>query len=587
VENSVLDSSTNSVDAEFIPPRVEETQGGATVFYKSRYLYSKRQPRKQIETVVASFLSSERTLFIFASPVLGYGVPQLINTLHPSSFLLLIEYDEFLGTLFEDSFWKKFNTYLINASNVSHSNSTSNNFIPNGPTSCMLNFTPARNATYLCTKDKQAVVEKIRSLTGFNFKRIEMIRGSAGFSLYEDFYANLLHLLEEEMSCFWKNRITLIEMARLYSRNIFKWMRQISEDTKRFKILPKNSVEKPILVIGAGPSLDSSLSFIKENREQFFLLAVDVALPTLSSMEVEADAVVLLEGQYWIESAFLQSKYRKIPLFASITSNPHVFNILQSEVFFYSIEFAPIAFLKNFTNTFPNIYSFSPLASVGLLALQLALFIAKNGVPIFHTGLDFSYSQGFSHARSSMHPQNITIGCSRLKGLYCSSLFPLGCQKVKGKNDKFFWSTPILGSYACIYKREFLHYKNIFDIGKTGLILRDYVLKEAEVEGFLKSLKQNKAKATTLNYTRQEETLNIEKVESFLSKEKEKLTIIKNMLTGIDEWNSKIFANIIKSCDYLYLHFPDYPTLKDENMFQPSFLKRIRIEVEYFLKVLR
>lgn len=538
-----------------LPPRVEQTQSGNTVLYKGRYLYSKRQPQKQIETALDSLVSTERTLFIFASPALAYGAKRLIDILPSSSFLLFIEYDEQLGILFEQTFWQEF-----------------------------IAFNAAKNIEYLCIKDIEGAVQKVEIFTGFNFKRIEIVRGSAGFSLHEELYLAFFALLERHMSFFWKNRITLIEMARLYSRNIFKCLSYISKTETRFKALPQNIVTKPVMVVGAGPSLDSSLAFIKENRENFFLLAVDVALPTLSSIEVEADAVVLLEGQYWIEHAFLLSRYRKIPLFASITSNPHVFNILQDEVFLYSIEFAPINFLKNLRNTMPHLPSFAPLGSVGLLALQLALFITKKDVPIFHTGLDFSYSQGFSHARSSMHPQNITIANSRLKSLYSSSIFPTGLQKIKGKNEILLWSTTVLSSYATMYKSEFSHLNNIFDIGKSGLILRDRVLEEEEVKQLL-TKQSSKCKVHKFECD-EEKSFQMKKVQCFLNDEKRKLNAIKNMLTGGDEWNVETFINVIKSTDYLYLHFPDYSPSLDASMISSSFLKRIRIEVEYFLKII-
>lgn len=542
---------------ECLPPRVEQTQGGDTVFYQNRYLYSKRQPRKQIETVIASLFPSERTLFLFASPTLGYGAIQMVDVLPASSFLFFIECDEQLGNLFEKSFWKEF-----------------------------ISSNTKKNIKYVCTRDVQEAIKQIEIQTGFNFKRIEIIRGSAGFSLNENFYLGLLHLLEIEMNTFWKNRVTLIEMARLYSRNIFKWLHHILENTQRFKVLPHNKIEKPILLLGAGPSLDESLDFIRENRDDFFLIAVDVVLPTLSSIEVEPDAVVLLEGQYWIENAFLLSKYRKVPLFASITSNPHVFNILQGKIFLYSIEFAPMQFLHNLNKTLPYIHSFNPLGSVGLQALQLALFISKPNIPIFHTGLDFSYSQGFTHATSSMHPYHITMQCSRLQGLYQGGIFPVGCCKTHGKNESVLWTTPTLTSYASIYKREFVHCKNIFDIGKSGLILQNSVLKENDAKTMLKSLRQERSRNSISDYIENTESLKTQSIKCFLDEEKKKLINIKNILIGLEDWDAETFINIVKSTDYLYLHFPDYPTLNNEFMTCPSFLKRIRIETEYFLKII-
>jgi len=550
---------------ECLPPLLEQTPGGNTVFYKGRYLYSKRQPKKQIEATIASLNSLERTLFIFISPALGYGASALINVIPASSFLVFVEYEAQLGTLFEMSFWNDFK--LLQKTNVQ----------------------------YLCTQNVRDAVKKIVAFTSLNFKSLQIIRGCAGFALHEEFYTELHALLEDEMSMFWKNRITLIEMARLYSRNIFKWLRHITESNKRvrarFKVLPQGVIEKPVLVVGAGPSLEESISFLKENSDSFFVLAVDVALPTLSALDIAPDAVLLLEGQYWVEHSFLLSKYRNIPLFASITSTPHVFNILQGDIFLYAVDFAPLNFLKNVKQTIASLPTFATLGSVGLIALELSLFITKKDVPIFHTGLDFSYNKGFTHARSSMHPQNITVSSTRLQGLYGASSFPIACKQVRGKSDTLLWSTPTLITYAQMYKKCFLKYENIFDIGKSGLVLRDEVMSEEKIKQYLKSSNAKMSKAKTLEKSPKFEALLLEdvvsvNVQSLLEDERQRLHLIKDMLKGARLLNYDVLVQEIKSSNYLYLHFPDYHSLTACDMTSSAFLKRIRIEVEYFLKII-
>ena len=362
-----------SIDSD--TPLLFETEGGEyTVQYRGRFLYSKRSPSSSIESLISSISSFEDTLFIFASPLLGYGLSSLVLRLQPSSFLFIVEYDDLLAKLFEETphKWEKENVQYFHSSNMLE------------------------------------IIKKLDEVASFNFKKCTLIRASGGYALYQDFYDKLFQNIDYEVSNFWKNKITLIAMGRLYAKNIFKNIVNILlEKRKRIYSLQKSYIDKPILVLGAGPSLDKSYDFIKKNRSRIFLLAVDVALPSLSSLSIIPDAVLLLEGQYWVETAFLASSNRNVALFSDITSNPHVANIMTGNIFLYGSNYAKMQFLNDIKDVFFKLPFFDSLGSVGLLAIQIALFISKKDVPIFHTGLDFSKSTGFSHSKGSSNWCNL------------------------------------------------------------------------------------------------------------------------------------------------------------------------------------
>ena len=71
-----------------------------------------------------------------------------------------------------------------------------------------------------------------------------------------------------------------------------------------------------------------------------------------------------------------------------------------------------------------------------------------------------------------------------------------------------------------------------------------------------------------------------------LKKEREALEELKALLTGekqIDaDERQKEITRLITEREYLYLHFPDGHRF----VYTQSFLNRIRIEVDYYLKVL-
>ncbi len=527
-------------------PHVVETEAGEqTVQYKGRFLYSKKAPSSSIEALISSITSFENTLFIFASPVLGYGISSLVSHLHPSSFLLIVECDEQLANLFERTSKKL----------------------------------QKENIKYFCSFDIIEIIKKLANFTSFNFKKCTLVRGSGGYALHQDFYNNLLQTIEQEISIFWKNKITLIAMGRLYAKNIFKNILNILLDNKkRIYPLKKSYIDKPILVIGAGPSLDNSYEFIKKNRNKLFLLAVDVTLPALSLLSITPDAVLLLEGQYWVESSFLTSTNRDIVLFSDLTSNPHIFNIITGNIFLYGTNYAKMNFLNDIQNVFSNVPFFDSVGSVGLLAIQIALFISKKNVPIFHTGLDFSQGAGFSHSKGSSNWYNMMICNNRLKSLYPSeNIFPSGGFKLLGKENKRVFSTPILQAYANLYKKLFAHISNIFDIADSGIVLRELTSEES-AQKYIEDY-------STYRYIDTSNTNNkieIKSILEYLKREKEKLETLKNMLIGVETFDKEKFSFILKTSDYLYSHFAD-TSLSEMDI---SFLKRIRIEIEVFYKVI-
>ena len=534
-------------------PQVIKVGCEYTVLYKERFLYSKRYPSQKIEALVSSVEPLERHLYIFASPLLGYGVWNLIEKLPTSSFAIFVECDRKLANVFEE--------YFLNI----HSD--------------------AKRLNYINSASIENIITYIEKLTKFSFKSVSLIRGSAGFLLYENFYNNLLLEVERLTSIFWKNRITLIEMGRLYAKNIFLWLRFILKDNKKkYNPLPKESVEKPILVLGAGPSLDASYEFIKKNRDKVFLLSVDAAFSALSDVDICPDAVVILEAQHWILDAFLTSDNRNIPLFASITSTPKVCNVFHSDIFLYATEYASLSLLDNLKALMPNLPFFQPLGSVGLQILAIALFIAKKNVPILHTGLDFSWQKGYTHAKSSFKIKNILARTNKLNSLYSlANVCPLSSHITSiGKDNKKLSSTPILQSYAALYKKFFAPLSNIFDIAPFGLSINDKTLKSEVAQKIIDSC-MNKSD----NNIKKRECFKEERFKKLLLKEEKNLLTLKKMLVGDIPFDSDIAYNIIKESNYLYIHFPDcidFSALKIQDI---SFLKRIRIELEFFLKIIK
>ncbi|EMB23784.1 hypothetical protein HMPREF9723_00922 [Treponema denticola OTK] len=565
--------TANNEKPELIP-----IDSGFSVLYKDKYLYSKRSPQKNILQLISSIVIQNETLVLCVSPVLGYGLKELLEKLPTDSFALALEADEELLNLSKN----KIDKDILENSKFLYTGTNSVNILLN-------------------RLDDFIKGKKIRRVIRIDF--------SGGAALNQSFYSQAFDFISQYISQIWINRLTLIQFGRNYARNFFKnyysILRSIVKSPDKssalninsyFGSLIEKSVNRPIVVIGAGPSLDSSIEFIKENRDKLFVLAVDAAFSGLYP-EIRPDAVVLLESQYWIQKAFIGITDLDIPIIADLTSNPSLLVKLNgNKAFFFTDYSAQDSAASSFFSVLKekNILPlrFEAMGSVGLAALALAERLAFDGLPIFHTGLDFSWGRGFSHSKLSYQVKNLFSDISKIKSLYTGeSLFPNKLSFEKGKNGSLAFTSPNLKNYGELYKKLFASKENFFDIGQSGLELNSKKIHFNTVKKIIDdfyscyeascSINKNNDKKNFINYNYADKE---KAIKDFLISEKEKLLRLKSIFIGKINSSDAEIKTLLLSMPYLYLHFPDYNSLS-ETLLDKHFLSRVRIEIEYFLKI--
>ncbi|EFW36913.1 6-hydroxymethylpterin diphosphokinase MptE-like protein [Treponema phagedenis] len=528
-------------------PQLVKTAGGFSVFYRNTYLYSKYNAARTHEKRAEALSPAENTLILCFSPVLGYGLKTILQKLPSSSFLLCLEYDEALFQLFTGYTQQTLQT--------------------------------ADNYTVLYTKSISDLIRKIENLPLFPFKQVLCIEGSAGTFFYRDFYENAETFAREAVKRYWVNKATLIHLGKKYARNFFANYKEAAKNLTRFKKFPKKCLSVPILVAAAGPGLDKALPFIKKNRDSFFLLAVDAALPALAP-EIIPDAVVLLESQVWITPCFIGFTNSKIPLFADLTAFPQAVNALSETVYFFFTKYTKARWLDRLQRVGETPAVFPPLGSVGLTALQIALALSENDMPIFYTGLNFSWGKAATHAKKAPQTRTLYNTTDRFYSLYPeNTVFPLGYQHMQGIQNTVT-TTPNLLSYAKICDTVFGQYKNLYNLDTEGILFKNKRIDFNTAEKILASAKKkgNKLLSET------EESVFNEKIKNFFSSEKKRLIELKAIFTGVAKDDPEKVKHIIKESDYLYLHFPDVTKISDRVFTDVSFLKRVRIEIDSFIK---
>lgn len=535
-------------------PCFVQTSQGFSVSYKNHYLYSKYNPSKTILQTIENLKILPGTVFLCFSPVLGYGLCELINKLEDDCLVFLIEAD---SNLFDFAKAKiNFNSYKDTVFFLSQAE---------------LNNFPV----------------KLYDLaqTG-KYKRVVRIDFSAGIQFFSQYYDNFTQACTNSIMTFWKNRLTLVKFGRRYSYNFFQNLHKLPKTIPIVNFFKK--IQSPILVLGAGQSLDLLFQNKTIDFSKFFIICADTALQPLIKRNIFPNAVFIEEAQSVILKAFIGiPKNKNIHYFAGLSSVPYLSQTVNiKNISFFTTQYANSFFIKKFCKLSAMLPVNAPFGSVGLTAFYYALQFRKNAdVPIFCAGLDFSYSKGFTHAKGTM--------AHTLKILHSNRFIPIEnfaasfnhhTIKIKDKNNSDFYTTPILKTYADLFNSLFADEKNVFDISECGIPLNITKI----------STKQMLKKTEDINFTAKQDNLQynspvftkkqIKELSEFLQKEKNELLELKKLLTkqtdfSQEELEQKITELVLKK-EYLFLHFPDGYSFK----YNQSFLNRIRIELDFFLK---
>ncbi len=422
------------------------------------------------------------------------------------------------------------------------------------------------------------------------FRRTLALEMSGGTFFYRSLYSNIAEYAQNFIASFWKNRVTLVKFGRLFSRNFFKNLKQIPSA----KNIPLSCplFFRPIIVFGAGESIQSFLEKTpKQTLKKCTIFAVDAALSVLLKNNIEVDFVIAVESQLAIEKAYIGTKSANFAIIGDLASRPAVLRHSKGKNLFFYSEYASATFIKNADsqNILPQ--KLDPLGSVGLTAVELALKMrATENVPVIISGLDFSYSKELTHARGTPAHTNRLLFNTRLKSVEnYSAALKSDAKKITSNCKTLITDTP-LSNYAILFGDYFSNVKNLFDARDFGFDLALSFISAEQLSFFCTGL-QEKTKDeynSLFEVNKNEFNLKRAKTQEYITKEKNALKRIKELLSKGEKALpppqpalETELKTLLSPREYLYLHFPDGYKCNTQDL---SFLKRIRNELDFFLK---
>lgn len=558
-------------------PCMVQTAQGFSVSYQNRFLYSKYAPSRAIEGAIDSLTILPGTLILSLSPALWLGLDKLIEKLPQDCFVLGIETDKNLHEFAEEKLAE-----LKKSGKV-------------GEKVALLPF--SENEYIVNILSGERLVKDLSLPHISTLRRALPIEMSAGTQFSKEKYFAIASLSQNTIASFWKNRITLTKLGRLYSRNLFKNLANLPVALDFNNLAHKTS--KPIFVFGAGESIEETVSNIpKQLLEKCFVIAVDAASASLKAMKIKIDAIVAVEGQLAIEKAYIGGTAKSSLLIADITSRKAVTRHTRNAVTYFASKYTDSQFFKNLSQKefFPQLVP--PLGSVGLTAVYIALLLRANvNVPVFMSGLDFSFSLGRTHAKNApAHISRLSTTNRFNPAENYTAAFRTGARQIFGKNNIPVFTDTALEGYAKSFTDTFSCIPNLYDAGKQGIPLGIQQIDSEKLKAYLETVQDSPSSLQEMEKNsnlKPESSPNNDKndkskaVKEYLESEEKALNRIKELLMFGNDVAScscsfeEELASLIAPREYLFLHFPDGYKCKTSDL---SFLKRVRGQIDFFLK---
>ena len=534
-----------------------ETSQGFSVSYKEHILYSKYNPGKNIITLVEKLQLLPGTIILCCSPLLGYGLAELLQKLPENCLAILCEAEQ---TLYDFS-----------------------------ETEGCLKTTDGRVLKIPPEKLSELPIEIYNLAKCGLYKRVIRLDFSAGIQFNSDFYNRFFSACSDSLMTFWKNRITLTKFGRRYSKNLFENLHYLTK-TKPVTDFFGN-IDKPIIVFGAGESTQDLINRLLgryspyNGKLPFYILCADTALQPLLKNGIRPDGVFIEEAQSVIMKAFIGTLKAsdKTRIFAGLSSLPNLVHKagVENTSFFFT-EYAEGSFFNSLKQKAFMPPANLPFGSVGLTAVYYALKFRKNeDIPVYVAGLDFAYSIGLTHTKGALAHILRLIQANRIAPPEnYAAAYGLGTEKIFGKKGHLVITTPTLKSYAGMFQSYFSGTKNLFDAGESGI---DLGLPKVNIDSLVTDTHCNEGEVKEA----EDNSNSFEKeISDFLTGERGALEELRNLLTGKTRLKgNELLSEIEKLAaprEYLYLHFADGCQFSSSQ----SFLNRIRAEIDFFLKIL-
>ncbi len=267
------------------------------------------------------------------------------------------------------------------------------------------------------------------------------------------------------------------------SKNFFKYKTLALKDNLQFKTFEN----KPVLYIGAGPSLSDNIEWVKDNQDKFMIITMAASLNILCDNDIKPDIVTTLDPQVHVEKQFF--------------SHPKFKDFLKDAIILASIntDAEVLTRLSDIT----NIYLYEVLASVqfgqkGLVGNsvgELTYSIISRFINIkemYLLGLDLALNQDTGSTHSSDYEHNTKLDIDKISDISINEDYSFRSDviKVRGNlQDDVLTSRLYYGSLRFYNKQSSMNKISTFNLSNHGAYIdntiplntKDVKIKDIEI----------------------------------------------------------------------------------------------------------
>lgn len=205
------------------------------------------------------------------------------------------------------------------------------------------------------------------------------------------------------------NAATLKKFGRLWCRNSIKNVSQLQE-LSGLTHLENKAQKLPFLILGAGPSLETILPYIKDLSARTITVCVETALHTLLRAKVQPDFIILTDPQFWAYRHIAGLRAPESFLITELSAYPSVFRFPCRKIFLCASQFPVGQYFEEKLGLKPG--DLGTGGSVASSAWNFAHFCGAS--EIYTAGLDMAFPEKQTHIKGSSAEQTWHTLSSRI-----------------------------------------------------------------------------------------------------------------------------------------------------------------------------
>jgi len=317
-------------------------------------LNSSYNPLAEAQRLIASEIKGTPSTILISGCTLGYLIEEIQNR-YPSVKILCFFFHPILLEYCKKKFTSRFPRSLV--------------VIPSDPSSL---------DSFISSNLQETDLEGL-----------SIIEWSSSIRVFEEQADALRRVLSQRIREMNGSLMVTKTFGKSWIKNSFKNLYHLDQ-----VVIPQEGVPA-VVITGSGPSLTSSLDFLRENRKRLFILALTSSLITLSSYGITPDAAIATDPGFWASFLANPLKDLRIPLFIPLSAAvpPKILHclplvLLKQDMFYEQALLSDLPF---------DFIRIPPAGTVSDTALRLGKKLTSG--PLFVAGIDLCYEDIHLHSR--------------------------------------------------------------------------------------------------------------------------------------------------------------------------------------------